>query len=137
MTPFEASANLTMGRIVDRGSRGVAHEGDLLVRQLRLDAMISAECLPDPDLMKVDVEGAEAAVLDGAVEVLRRARPVLVIELHATNQAVAERLERMAFIGRLFGISDPIRHGPPNATLVAVPEERGSALTQLSTIGST
>ncbi len=35
-----------------------------------------------PDLIKIDVEGAEAAVIDGARETLRRHRPLLFIEAH-------------------------------------------------------
>ena len=42
--------------------------------------------LPVPDLIKMDVEGAEAAVLRGAQKILRDARPVLFIALHGDEQ---------------------------------------------------
>ncbi|HTI69513.1 MAG TPA: FkbM family methyltransferase [Candidatus Limnocylindria bacterium] len=35
-----------------------------------------------PDVMKIDVEGAEGLVLDGALETLRRHRPFLLMEIH-------------------------------------------------------
>lgn len=39
--------------------------------------------LPPPTLIKIDVEGGEGAVLEGAVETLRVHRPVVICELHA------------------------------------------------------
>ena len=46
-----------------------------------LDEIVARERLAPPDLLKIDVEGSEAAVLHGATELLRR-RPHLVIETH-------------------------------------------------------
>lgn len=42
----------------------------------------TARDLPPPDVIKIDVEGAEGAVLRGAVQILREHGPVLSIELH-------------------------------------------------------
>jgi FkbM family methyltransferase len=42
-----------------------------------------ARDLPPPTLIKIDVEGGEGAVLDGAVETLRAHRPIVICELHA------------------------------------------------------
>jgi FkbM family methyltransferase len=133
--PFELSANLTMGKLVEREAGQVAYQSGLWVKRNRLDTMIATESLPDPDLIKIDVEGGEAAVLDGAVEVLRCARPVLLIELHGTNEAVAGRLERMGFSRSVLGSGVSIKNEPPDATLIAVPEERGFVLNQLSALG--
>jgi FkbM family methyltransferase len=128
---FEVSENLTMGKLVNRGFHGPKAANELIVRKSKLDTLIALGGLPDPHLVKIDVEGAEAAVLDGASEVLRRARPVLLIELHSTNQAVAERLEELSFVGCLLGSRESIRGGPPNATVAAVPEERAFMLEQI------
>lgn len=38
---------------------------------------------PAPDFLKIDVEGAEMMVLNGATRLLRDRRPVIVIELHS------------------------------------------------------
>lgn len=47
-----------------------------------VDELISAENLPFPDLMKIDVEGAEFLVLQGARETLKKHRPHLLVEIH-------------------------------------------------------
>lgn len=36
----------------------------------------------DPDIIKIDVDGGESEVLGGAMETLRRARPVIFLEIH-------------------------------------------------------
>jgi len=130
---FQVSKNLTMGKLVSRDSHEPDAANELAVRKRKLDTLIATEGLPEPDLVKIDVEGAEAAVLDGAAEVLRRARPALLIELHSTNQEVARRLERLSFVGRLLGTRESVRTGPHNATVAAVPEERAYMLNQIST----
>lgn len=49
-----------------------------------LDDVIARDGLAPPDLLKIDVEGSEAAVLHGAAELLRR-RPHLIIETHGAE----------------------------------------------------
>jgi FkbM family methyltransferase len=41
-----------------------------------------------PQLVKIDVEGAEAGVIRGMSELLRTVKPVLILELHVTKGAV-------------------------------------------------
>lgn len=51
------------------------------------------EMLPVPDLVKIDIEGAEVAALRGASRLLTTHRPSVICELHGTNGAVSELLE--------------------------------------------
>jgi hypothetical protein len=58
----------------------------------RLDTLVQEGAIPGPNVIKVDVEGAEAKVLAGARLTLERYAPHLVIEFHGlscAHQAVA------------------------------------------------
>ncbi|MCK9248441.1 MAG: homoserine O-acetyltransferase [Solirubrobacteraceae bacterium] len=76
-----------------------------------------------PDVVKIDVEGAEVAVLDGLERTIADHRPVVVVETHGTSDAVAawaaahdlrtENLEAAAPVG-----------GPDAQLLALVPRER-------------
>ena len=55
------------------------------VQQVTLDGLD----LPAPDLMKLDVEGAEAAILEGGRELVRRSRPIIVFE-HTPGEDLAQ-----------------------------------------------
>lgn len=49
----------------------------------RLDALSEADSLPNADLIKIDVEGAEVLVMLGGQEFIRRSRPVIYGEFHS------------------------------------------------------
>lgn len=79
---------------------GVGKPGTLVsVPAASLDSIVATYDLPDPDLVKLDVEGAEASILPGCGATLERARPVLVIEVHGLDQArhVAPALEALGY----------------------------------------
>lgn len=57
-----------------------------------LDDLIAGGA-PPPDVMKIDVEGAELDVLRGCSRLLAKHRPIIVCELHGTNAGVADLLE--------------------------------------------
>lgn len=57
-----------------------------LVPSLTVDDFLARNPGARPDLLKIDVEGAEADVLVGASEFLRKASPQIVLELHGTSQ---------------------------------------------------
>lgn len=48
-----------------------------------LDHLVSRGWIDVPDLVKIDVEGAEASVLRGASQCLRQRKPILFIEIHS------------------------------------------------------
>jgi len=60
--------------------------------------------LPTPDFIKIDVEGNEDSVLDGATKTLRRYHPAVLIEVEARHRArpmqeCFERLRRLGYAG--------------------------------------
>lgn len=64
-------------------SRLAAADGDsgTAVATTRLDSFVAGHGIVRLDLVKLDVEGAEALVLEGAREVLRTLRPAMLIEI--------------------------------------------------------
>ena len=68
--------------IHDRGSKHVP------VQAITLDSFCASANI-QPDILKMDVEGAEYDVLLGAQETIRRCRPKLLIELHHFDGNVA------------------------------------------------
>ena len=67
-----------------------------------IDSLVERGEIPPPDLVKLDVEGAEALVLEGARAVLAGHRPRLVVELHGAGAAreVAARLLDLGYACR-------------------------------------
>lgn len=65
----------------------------------RLDDLAAALDLPPPAVVKIDVEGAESRVVDGAAGLLRGTRPVVFCEMHAIAAAVetTARLAALAY----------------------------------------
>lgn len=65
------------------GTSHVSNEG-IERESVTLDTFF--EDRQDPDVLKIDVEGAEGHVLEGAERLLCRSHPVLFIELHLNNR---------------------------------------------------
>lgn len=95
-----------------------------IVPARQLDRVIQEAGLPKPDVIKVDVEGAEADVLIGGESTIASARPLLFIELHGTNGPVADLLEKYGYVARVLGSAVCMREAAWNAQIVAVPHER-------------
>jgi FkbM family methyltransferase len=94
---FQISRYDTLGKLEGVGGDAFEKTGEIEVSLRRLDGLAHDGALPPPDLMKIDVEGAEAELLDGASEVIAKSRPILLIELHGTHQAVGERLRNFGY----------------------------------------
>ena len=71
---FEESSNASTGRI--------AKVGRLRVPIVTLDDMVEQGRAPAPQYLKIDVEGAEAGVLEGARRLLNSTHPVIFLATH-------------------------------------------------------
>lgn len=78
------SSNGTVNMV--EGLDGKSHVGinGAEIDAVTLDSFF--ENRPDPDVIKVDVEGAEGHVLEGAERILERSHPTLFIEFHFDNR---------------------------------------------------
>lgn len=94
------------------------------VKVRSLDSLAILDNLPRPDAIKIDTEGAEVDVLRGAVETIRAARPLLLIELHGTNADIARTLEELSYHALVMGTEDPIATAYWNSFVLAAPSER-------------
>jgi len=117
---------------------GTAMAGGLrssqLVPSVTLDWL--AAWFPAPDVVKIDVEGAELAVLAGAAEVLA-GRPVILCEVGGDNaRAVADLLAARGYTlfdgDRLPGERVPVSAAPYNTLAVAAPRPVAEAARAVS-----
>jgi FkbM family methyltransferase len=87
---FQPAGNTYMGRLAD--------EGSITVDVTSLDATLWTEGLRAPNLIKIDVEGAEVGVLEGASDLLERHRPAILLATHSA-EADAECRSRLDALG--------------------------------------
>jgi FkbM family methyltransferase len=121
--PFRVSAVTSWGKLADVGP--VAQEQGLInVPVCRLDSLEPGTGLRSPNIIKIDVEGAEVDVLAGGMELLRKARPMLLIELHGTNVPVTLALDDLGYRVRVLGSDKQVVDSPWDAKIVATPAER-------------
>jgi len=80
-------------------------DGESLVPLVSLDGWPAAVESGPPALLKIDVEGAEVDVLRGMENLLRTAKPVLIIELHGTAAEVTAVLEEFGYGYRPIGVA--------------------------------
>ena len=87
-------------------------EGNLLVETTSIDSLIQDAGLPPPHVMKIDVEGHEAAVLRGGRVTLSRHRPVVLCDYNDddTLQVVQELLNPLGY---------EVQAGPPITATVS------------------
>jgi len=74
--------------------------GELLVRSIKLDDFISSEKIASPDLIKLDVEGAEIIALEGARHILQTTKYIILevsfVERHLGQPLIHEIIAFMA-----------------------------------------
>ena len=73
---------------LDSGAAGGGVTGSEVVRTGTLDTIVGELDLKTLKVVKIDVEGAESMVLEGAAETLQRLRPFVVVDLHTPEQDI-------------------------------------------------
>lgn len=84
---YEAAVGNSEGDVMFDSAHGsatgrVTSDGDLRVKQVSIDRLISEGTLPMPTFIKIDVEGGEIEVLKGLENVITTSRPKLVVATH-------------------------------------------------------
>lgn len=63
-------------------------EGEVMsVPAVTIDDLVEQQRCPSPQLIKIDVEGHEVQVLEGAVQVLKSYHPLILCEVHSAESA--------------------------------------------------
>ena len=78
-----------MGKLQEADGRQTDYEESITVEVISLDKWIQESGGAPPGLVKIDVEGGEAAVLQGFMSTLRSAQPTILIELHGPEASSA------------------------------------------------
>lgn len=81
----DASGIATLRKDMAQGYQREYQMQTFTVEVVPLDALVEREHLPAPDFIKIDVEGFEYQVLQGARALIERARPSLFMELHGAS----------------------------------------------------
>ena len=96
---------------------GLSGEGGIEVQSATLDQLVKT--IPAPSFIKMDIEGGEHAALAGAVEVLRTARPVVLLSEHGyvQHERCGKLLESLGY--RVTSLVEDAREG--NYVVLATP----------------
>jgi FkbM family methyltransferase len=104
---FLLSNDVGWGRLSDRSAPCMS-SGSLTVPFRSLTTTIDKSHLPPPDVIKIDIEGGEIGMLEGSRDVLSRCRPILLIELHGTNEPVDAIFREQKYSAYVLGESRPV-----------------------------
>jgi FkbM family methyltransferase len=105
------------------GRGRLSASGNLQVETVTLDELVTSGTLPPPSFIKIDVEGAEKMVLEGAGEVVRRHKPAFAVSTHSEELHLqcAEILSAQSYRLR------PVGGSEGESELLALPEWRPAA----------
>jgi len=123
---FQVSERPTWGKLKSAGHDAPdKYLSDIKVPVRRLDDLIIDGVIPPPDFVKIDVEGAEVEVIEGAQETMTRYHPTLIIELHGTGNLLTAKFATLGYCAiPLNERFDNVAEAHWNATILAIPAER-------------
>ena len=85
---FLVGPSTGMGKVEgSTGRDGVGYSRSFEVPGLSVDDFVYRQGNPAPQVIKMDIEGGEVMALPGMAEVLSKARPLLLLELHGPQAA--------------------------------------------------
>ena len=117
---FWTSKQPTWGKLASVGKKPDKFAKEVKVRLRRLDSVVDELKLPPPALIKMDVEGSEIDVLEGARQTLERYRPTLLIEAHGTNAAIENFLVAIGYRVGVLGKNIPVAEAYWNAHIFGI-----------------
>jgi FkbM family methyltransferase len=79
----------------DASKSRLGSDGDITVECRNIDSL----GLPVPDVMKIDVEGAELSLIEGAMTMIRNYRPVIFMSLHIEIQTARQLADSLRSMG--------------------------------------
>lgn len=85
--PFQVAVSRKIGvsffdEAFNRAQGKLAEKGKIKINTISIDEWIDSMKLPIPDVIKIDVEGAEALVLKGAEFTLKKYQPIIFLSIH-------------------------------------------------------
>lgn len=107
------------------------HENEVrrdVVATTTVDDLVAARGLRRVDAVKIDVEGAEIAVLDGMRETLRRDSPILICEMHGKNAQYVATLDALGYETICLDGPEPVVDADSNAHTYARKVPAGAGL---------
>jgi FkbM family methyltransferase len=86
-TSFLVHQSTGMGKVMGSAGREGSYKGVIDVEIIDLDSFVFDLGNPEPDIIKIDIEGGEVLALPGMRRLLVEARPLLLMELHGEKAA--------------------------------------------------
>lgn len=88
----------------------ISNDGRLCVKAVSIDKLFRAGELPEPDFVKIDVEGAELLVLSGAKTTLTTAHPTIFLATHGDDihKSCCDFLHELGYRLQNIGAQDEI-----------------------------
>ena len=89
---FDRRGGAFSGRLVGDGAVYDVTDNTELVETVSIDSLVADDGFSSPDIVKIDVEGNEGAVLEGMAHTLDTYHPIIICELHTHLGETGDRV---------------------------------------------